>query len=174
MKQLYAPWRSGYAGNENSDSKHENTPKNQCIFCKIYKDTNNTKHLILKKFDHSYVMMNKYPYNAGHLLVIPNRHEGSLNKLSPQERAELIEVTSLCTEILNKTLKNEGTNIGINLGKVAGAGIPAHLHIHVLPRWNGDTNFMPAIAETKVISFDMEKIYQQLKEAFNTIEKPHK
>ena len=112
-------------------------------------------------------MLNKYPYNAGHLLILPIRHVALLSDLEKNERAELMELVNMSVNIVSATLGNHGLNIGINLGKAAGAGIPSHLHTHILPRWDGDTNFMPAIAKTKVISFDLSDIYEKLKKEFD-------
>ena len=111
-------------------------------------------------------MLNLYPYNAGHLLILPFEHTATLEALPKATRTEIMELTSLCTKILESELKCDGINVGINLGRAAGAGIPSHLHLHVLPRWNGDTNFLPTLADTKQVSFDLKKIYTLLKKAF--------
>lgn len=168
MKMLYAPWRSEYTS-DTHDGKNENTQKDACVFCSQCASNNDQEHGIIKHFKHTVVMLNKYPYNAGHLLLIPTCHVGSLDKLTPEDRTELMELISISVSTVQKTLKAEGVNVGINIGKAAGAGIPSHLHIHILPRWIGDTNYMPAIGQTKVISFDLTTIYTTLKEAFEPI-----
>ena len=110
--------------------------------------------------------MNFYPYNAGHLMVLPLGHVGTLADLGADARAELMELTSLGVEVLQKELAPTGFNTGMNLGKAAGAGIPSHLHMHIVPRFAGDTNFMPIIAQTKPISFDLPTLYARLKKHF--------
>lgn len=167
MKCLYAPWRSDYASKVDQ-SKTDDTSADSCIFCLDFSQSS-TQHLILKQATHAYVMMNRYPYNAGHLLIVPFAHQGALDELDQSTRAELMELVAHSTDILAKVLGAHGVNIGINLGKAAGAGIPAHLHIHVLPRWIGDTNFLPTLADTKQISFDLHQIYHQLLPAFDQI-----
>ncbi len=166
MKNIFAPWRSNYASDQ-GQSKQEGTTSDQCTFCSQLKTNNDDKNFILKRFKNSFVILNKYPYNAGHIMILPIKHVGLLNELSKEERSELMELANKSIEILQATLKNDGLNLGLNLGTAAGAGIPSHLHIHILPRWKGDTSFMSTIAETKVISFDLQKIYDQLKHAFD-------
>ncbi|MFC1842637.1 HIT domain-containing protein [Candidatus Dependentiae bacterium] len=168
MKKLFAPWRSEYS-NDVTAGKQEEAQPQSCAFCKQLAQNKDQSNFILKRFKHSFVMLNKYPYNAGHLLVLPIKHVSALSELSKEERTELMELTNLSIDILYKSLKNDGLNAGFNLGKAAGAGIPSHLHMHVLPRWQGDTNFMPTIAETKVISFDLAQLYKQLKPEFDKI-----
>lgn len=154
MKNLYAPWRSAYTCTK-SDS--------ECVFCKKCAENLDAKNFIIKRFTHCYVMLNLFPYNAGHLLVIPYEHHASLETLSPQARQEIMEASSTGTALLKEIFGAEGINIGINIGgKAAGGSIPEHLHVHILPRWIGDTNFLATLAETKQISFDMEEIYQKL------------
>lgn len=165
MKRLYAPWRDKYVTNE-VHGKKVNKDKNECIFCTHISDNNDEAHYILKRGKHNYIMMNLYPYNAGHLLIVPYAHQADLNELSSDARQELIEFSSDCSVILKKALQAEGINIGLNLGKASGAGMPSHLHMHVLPRWVGDTNFMPVLAETKQISSDLNRIYKQLQPYF--------
>ncbi len=162
MEKLYAPWRSNYVTQPSKET--ENSKK--CIFCEKIKSNDDKKNFILARYPHCFIMMNLYPYNAGHLMIIPNKHTKDLKNLSSDERIELMNALSEATDALNKTLKPDGINIGINIGKAAGAGIPNHLHIHVLPRWEGDTNFMPLLAETKHISTDLNKIYDQLKKNY--------
>lgn len=108
-------------------------------------------------------MMNRYPYNAGHLLILPLKHTAALSDLTPAARAQLMELTHHCTEILKKVLDAHGVNIGMNLGKAAGAGLPSHLHMHVLPRWRGDTNFLPLLADVKPVSADLQQLFNKLK-----------
>lgn len=169
MDRLYCPWRSEYVDKE-AHTKNENSPKDACVFCSQFSISDDKKNLILKRFKNIAIVMNKYPYNAGHLLVLPLEHKSRLADYTKEVRSELIEATNLCVEVLGKALKKpEGFNIGINLGKAAGAGIPAHLHLHVLPRWQGDTNFLPLLGETKQISFDLSKMYDQLKKEFDAV-----
>ena len=127
------------------------------------------KRFVLRRFKHCFVMLNLYPYNAGHLLIVPYLHEGQLSGLSSEARFELAELTMLSSQILRDELNAQGINIGMNLGRAAGAGIPSHVHQHVLPRWEGDTNFLATLADTKQISFDLHEIYKKLRPAFEQI-----
>ncbi|MBN1549197.1 HIT domain-containing protein [Candidatus Babeliales bacterium] len=165
MKKLYAPWRNTYTQEEALKNKDDD-PQSACVFCKKLAENEDRKHYILERFRHCTVLLNLYPYNAGHLLIITNEHHANLNSLSPAARTELIELTNSCIEILKTALGCHGTNVGLNLGKIAGAGIPAHLHMHILPRWLGDTNFLPTLTDTKAISFDLNDIYNELKPYF--------
>lgn len=165
MKNLYAPWRSPYSSSDEIH-KDECVSSTDCVFCDIIKQNNDAQNFILKRSDHCVVILNKYPYNAGHLLVIPLEHVKKLNDLSQQALNEIMGVVTLATSIVEKELKSEGINIGLNLGSASGAGIPSHLHWHILPRWNGDTNFLPALANTKVISFDLKQMYELLSPHF--------
>lgn len=165
MKNLYAPWRSSYAAST-EDSKKENALKNDCVFCTQLQENNDEKHFILKRYKHCFVVLNKYPYNAGHLMVLPLSHEKSLENLSADARHEIMDATSHCVKVVEKVLRAEGVNIGLNIGKASGAGIPSHLHMHILPRWNGDTNFLPTLADIKVVSFDLKEIFDLLKPEF--------
>ncbi len=162
MDILNAPWRQKYV-----EQTHK--PRTECVFCEILKQDTDQENLVLGRYKHNAVLMNKYPYNAGHLLIIPLDHIDTLEGLTPEARAEMMELASAATGIIGKLFKNQGTNIGINMGKAAGAGIPEHLHTHVVPRWHGDTNFLPVIAGTKQISVDMAEMYQQLKPLFGEL-----
>jgi ATP adenylyltransferase len=113
-----------------------------------------------------FIIMNKFPYNNGHLMVVPYRHVSEVEELKKAEHAEMMRLLCLCKKVLFKTCRPHGFNIGINQGRVAGAGIDEHIHAHILPRWNGDTNFMPTLAQTKVISISMQETYKILKKHF--------
>ena len=169
MKFLYCPWRSRYS-QTNGHGKTEETTEKECIFCYISKEKQDEKNFILKRFAHNFVMLNRFPYNAGHLLIVPFAHAAQLSDVNKEARVELIELTTHSISIVKETLEAHGTNTGINFGKAAGAGIPSHYHMHILPRWLGDTNFLPTLTGTKQISFDLHHIYQQLKPSFDTIE----
>ncbi len=169
MKFLYCPWRSRYA-KTNGHGKKEETIEQECIFCGISKEKQDEKNLVLCRFSSNLVMLNRFPYNAGHVLIVPYAHMAHLHDTKKEARIELIELATQSVNILKETLDAHGVNIGINFGKASGAGIPSHYHMHVLPRWLGDTNFLPTLAETKQISFDMHDIYRKLKPIFEAIE----
>lgn len=168
MKMLYAPWRGEYATDTN-EGKNADSAQDACVFCKQIASNKDQEYGIIKRFKHTVVVLNKYPYNAGHILILPINHIESISKLPVEVRNELMNVVGISVDTIKEALKADGLNVGINLGKIAGAGIPAHLHIHILPRWVGDTNFMPTIADTKVVSFNLADIYKKLKDAFEHI-----
>lgn len=135
----------------------------ECVFCKAHKENSfNLENLVLHKTKHSMVILNKYPYNTGHLLVLPLKHEGEMENFESDEITDAALLIQKCVGILKKEYKCAGLNIGLNHGKVAGAGIPQHLHWHIIPRWAGDTNFFPLIAETKVHPETLEMAYNRL------------
>lgn len=141
-----------------------------CVFCTASKAKLSAKSLVLMQRKHSSVVMNKYPYNNGHLLVIPNRHVGNIIDIKKNEYIELMDTVKMACEILQKAYKIESFNLGMNHGAVAGAGIPEHLHWHIVPRWFGDTNFFPLIAETKVFSQTHEQVFKLLRPYFRKLE----
>ncbi|KKL97610.1 hypothetical protein LCGC14_1832730, partial [marine sediment metagenome] len=151
------PWRKEFI----LSKKEEN-----CFFCTAIKDNQDRKNLVLYRGKECFCILNKYPYNSGHLMVAPKMHKDDLSKLSDSEMLELLTLTRDVKDILTKKLKPEGFNLGINFGKVAGAGVEGHIHLHLVPRWKGDTNFMPVIAETKVIPQSLEDLYLELKDYF--------
>lgn len=165
MRVLYAPWRNVYAAKVNT-GKTDFATAQVCDFCTQLTKETDDQFFILRRFRHSFVCLNLYPYNAGHILILPFAHVACPADLSLEARAEIMELISYSTSIAQDTLKCDGINVGINLGKAAGAGIPSHLHVHILPRWTGDTNFLPTLADTKTVSFDLAKIYEQLKPAY--------
>lgn len=157
MKYLWAPWRMDYI----LGSKEKG-----CFFCIKPSEKKDKENLILFKGKYAFIMMNRYPYNNGHLMIVPKRHYIDLEKLKDREVKELFDLLRSSVEVLRETLSPQGFNIGMNLGKVAGAG-EEHLHFHVVPRWTGDTNFMPILSETKVIPEYLLNIYEKLKIAFS-------
>ena len=153
MDKLWAPWRSKYIYMRK---------RKGCIFCGN-KTSDDKKRNILCRTEHSFSMLNLYPYNNGHVMVAPYRHAKSLELLSGAEITDLMKLVNKTKMILDKKLKPDGYNIGINIGKVAGAGFADHVHIHIVPRWLGDTNFMPMTANTKVVSESLEAMQKLLK-----------
>lgn len=140
-----------------------------CIFCDHLAEGDDRDARILYRGDATFVILNAFPYNTGHLMVAPQRHVGELEHLETDERHELIDLTSHAVAIVREALKPHGFNVGMNLGQVAGAGIPGHLHIHVVPRWGGDTNFMPVIGETKVLPEMIEQTDAKLRPLFEQL-----
>jgi ATP adenylyltransferase len=155
MKRIWAPWRIKYL--------LEDPKKNKgCLFCRFYKERSDKKNLVLLRTESSFVVMNRYPYTNGHLMVVPQRHVNDTVKLKGSQRADLWETVETAKALLQEVLHPEGLNVGINIGKVAGAGIPGHVHVHIVPRWGGDVNFMPVVSQTKVISQSLKALYDAL------------
>jgi ATP adenylyltransferase len=140
-----------------------------CIFCTLYRQDDQRAALVLAQTSHSVVMMNKYPYNNGHLLLAPKRHENNPDKLPSEEFIDLNEALRRSIEIVRSAFHPGGINLGMNLGKCAGAGIEDHLHWHIVPRWEGDTNFMPVIAETRVMPQHLLDSYDRLQPFFREL-----
>jgi ATP adenylyltransferase len=136
-----------------------------CIFCDKPAENKDDDNLILHRGKYNFIIMNAFPYNNGHMMVVPYRHTATLSGWSPKEQAELLQLADLAVELLKKTMRPDGFNLGINMGLVAGAGVADHIHLHVVPRWKGDTNFMPVISDTRVISEAWRATYEKLKEA---------
>ncbi len=157
MEHLWAPWRAEYI--------LEQKPKG-CILCENPGEEKDTKNLVLYRGKLNFIIMNKYPYNAGHLMVAPFRHVPSPEDFTEDELDEHYRLVKRCLTVLHEALNPHGFNVGMNLGKVAGAGIAEHCHTHIVPRWEGDNNFMPVLADTRVISQSMKAIYDQLKGKF--------
>lgn len=157
MKNLYAPWRYDYILKQKTKG---------CILCEKYKANADDEQLIVKRGKLAYILMNLYPYNNGHLMIAPYRHVANLVDLTQDELVEIIKLVQLSEKVLRKVYQPDGFNVGINIGKAAGAGIDSHLHAHIVPRWNGDTNFLATFAETKVIPENIEEAYKKLKHAF--------
>jgi len=137
-----------------------------CIFCLRKKSSQDKQSLIVFRGKTAFVILNLYPYNPGHVMVVPNRHIGRLDRLSGPEQKELLGLAGKSVNALKRAFRPQGFNLGMNLERVAGAGVLGHIHIHVVPRWNGDTNFMPLVADTKVLSSSLSRTFSQLKKAF--------
>jgi len=155
MKNLWAPWRKRYVQAQKK--------KEGCLFCRLIEDNKDDENLILIRKERCFVMMNLYPYNNGHLMVAPYVHVASLEDLEKEDRDDLFATVAKACENLRKEMTPEGFNIGINVGAVAGAGVADHMHVHIVPRWGGDTNYMPVIGQVKVISEMLQDTYQRLK-----------
>lgn len=157
MERLWAPWRMAYIGQGEVDG---------CIFCdKPALDDRDA--MIIYRSELSFIMLNAYPYNNGHLLVSPFKHTADLSSLSHEERLDLMNLVDIGINGLKQTCCPDGFNVGINLGRVAGAGVADHLHFHIVPRWNGDTNFMPVLSDIKVLPEALESVWSKLKDALS-------
>ena len=144
--------------------KHEK--ESGCVFCIAQAKADGTDNLIAFRGQNAYVILNRYPYTSGHLMVIPFEHKSNLEELSTETRSEMMELASRCTTILRKVYRTESFNMGINIGEAAGAGVLGHVHIHIVPRWAGDTNFMSTTGGTRVLPEALEDTYKRVKEAF--------
>ncbi len=156
MDHLWAPWRIKYIS-----GLHKK--QSGCVFCKILRANNDKKNYIFKRSRRVFAVLNIYPYNNGHSLIVPNRHVSSLVKLTKEEREDFFEVLDETQKVLDKVLRPRGYNIGMNIGRVAGAGFPGHLHIHIVPRWAGDVNFMPVTGNTKIVSQSLSALFDKIK-----------
>ena len=160
MERLWAPWRMEYITEE---------PRPGCLFCRVIEDPNDKDAaLVVWRPSQAIVMLNKYPYNPGHVMVAPHAHVAGLEDLDDAQITDLMRALKRTITVLKKTLKPEGFNIGANIGRVAGAGMPDHVHLHVVPRWNGDTNFMPVLADVKVMPEHVSRAAAKLRAAWPT------
>ncbi len=137
-----------------------------CIFCAFPEEDKDEENLIIHRGKRSFVILNRYPYNSGHLMVVPYRHTSNYGSLTTEEICEIHHLSSVSIEVMKSTIKPDGFNLGINLGKVAGAGVEDHVHLHIVPRWNGDTNFMPVMGDIRVIPQSLEDTYRVFRESW--------
>ena len=154
MKRIWAPWRIEYLEADKSEG---------CIFCEKPAAKDDRRNLVLYRGERAYILLNLYPYSNGHLMIAPFAHVGHLNDLDKETRVEIMELTALSLTLLRRAKRPDGFNIGANIGKAAGAGFDAHFHMHVVPRWEGDTNFMPVVGETRVIPEALDRTYDDLR-----------
>jgi len=157
VERLWAPWRMTYITGLSSPDG--------CFLCDALKADDDAAHLIIDRRAHTFVLLNRFPYNNGHALVCPNAHKAGLGELTNEEMCELMQTTHETMELLKKVMRPDGFNVGMNFGRVAGAGLPGHMHVHIVPRWNGDTNFMPVLADVKIIPQALEDLRQLLVDA---------
>jgi ATP adenylyltransferase len=160
-KILWAPWRSSFILGEKEKG---------CPLCKAFRaKEDSVENLVVYRGKTCLVILNKYPYNAGHAMISPNRHVRSLERLTQTENDELFELTRTTVKVIKRTIRPHSLNLGMNLGASSGAGIPEHLHLHVVPRWNGDTSFMYVIGETKLVSIPLEPVYEAMRKSFSRL-----
>ncbi len=159
MKHLWAPWRMEYILNADKTDG--------CVFCRLTGEECGEDNLIIYKGERSFVIMNKFPYNSGHIMVMPYQHRGGLVDMTPAERIDLMDLLSISIEKVKELLEPQGINVGLNLGRPAGAGVEGHLHFHIVPRWNGDTNFMTVFDDVRVVPQHLKRTYQNLYKIFN-------
>ncbi len=157
MDRLWAPWRLDYVTTNKAPTEAE-----ACFLCRGLADDDDRANLIALRTPLCVVVLNRYPYNNGHLLVAPRAHKGRPDELTPDETLEVQQTICRCTAALDELMQPHGYNVGLNLGRAAGAGLPGHLHWHVVPRWNGDTNFMPVLSDVRVIVQALEALYELL------------
>ncbi|NPV76697.1 MAG: HIT domain-containing protein [Anaerolineae bacterium] len=158
MKQVWSPWRMKYI------MHHEPSP--ECIFCKAQQLDDGPENLIVARGHFTFVILNRYPYTSGHLMVVPYAHQPTLDRLTVEARREIVEIITTAEVVLQEVYHPDGFNIGANIGSAAGAGVAGHLHFHVVPRWSGDTNFMSTLADTRVLPEALEQTFCRLKAAW--------
>jgi ATP adenylyltransferase len=160
MDKLWAPWRVEYIRN----------PGTGCFFCEGLRSKDDRKVFIIERSPKSFTIMNRFPYNNGHVMIAPTRHVGQIAQLDDEEMLAVHHLISRVMRAMDHSMNPQGYNIGVNQGRVSGAGVVDHVHFHVVPRWQGDTNFMPIISETKVISEALMKTYEKIKEGLNRLD----
>ncbi len=168
MEHLWAPWRMAFIAPEKPQSEPQ-----ACIFCTKPAADCDAENYILYRGTYCFMMLNIYPYNNGHLMIAPYQHIANIEDLDAPTLAELMAQTQLASRALRLVMRPDGFNMGINEGKAAGAGFAEHMHLHIVPRWQGDTNFMPVIADVKVMPELLDATYQKLKQAFETLKDEH-
>lgn len=159
MERLWSPWRMEYIEAARDEAAG-------CVFCRLLEDADEAASRVLERAEHAFVALAKYPYNPGHLLVLPVRHVDDLEGMSDEENAAVARLLQRSLRALREAIEPQGFNVGLNLGRTAGAGIPEHLHWHVVPRWSGDTNFMPVVGQTRVLPELLDETYAKLRPRF--------
>jgi ATP adenylyltransferase len=165
VDRLWTPWRYQYIKGAGADESQATAPA--CIFCTLRDDAaNDERNLVVHRARHNYIVLNRYPYTNGHILIIPYEHTSELDAASKAATDEMMDLAKQAQAILRAAYRPEGFNLGMNLGRAAGAGVADHIHLHVLPRWTGDANFMSNIGETRILPEDLETTYEKLREQF--------
>lgn len=160
MQRLFAGWRMKYV-----KGAHRQSGKGRCLFCRLGRSGDDAERWILRRARSAFLVLNAFPYNSGHLMVAALRHVGRLGDLTAAECRDLLDLAAVAERALEQAYGPDGMNLGINLGRAAGAGVDGHLHLHLVPRWSGDTNFMTSVGETKVLPEDLADTYERLLEA---------
>jgi ATP adenylyltransferase len=158
MKHIWSPWRMEYIENHGKQGG--------CVFCEVVAAADSTDNLIVYRGQLAFVILNRYPYTSGHVMVVPFEHKPNLEQLDAATRGEMMELTSRATAVLRTTYNTQAFNVGLNIGEAAGAGVKEHVHIHVVPRWNGDTNFMSSLADTRILPELLEDTWQRIRAGF--------
>lgn len=156
MKRLWASWRMKYIRNAGNETG--------CIFCNALEKQDDGQNLIVRRGERAFIILNKFPYTSGHMMVAPIVHKPSIEDLDAATRAEMMELSALSMTALRRVYNPQAFNLGANIGEAAGAGVPGHVHLHIVPRWNGDTNFMSSIGEVRVIPEDLQDTYRRIRE----------
>lgn len=164
LARLWAPWRMEYI-------RRAHEPEG-CLFCRVGRGRTDARDLVLARRDHAVLLLNRFPYNPAHLMVAVRRHAAQFRDLDAAERADLLDLAALAETALAAEYRPHGVNYGLNVGRIAGAGFPGHLHLHLVPRWDGDTNFMPVVAETKVLPESLPRTWRRLRAAIADLERP--
>ncbi len=159
MTRLWSPWRMKFVESQE--------PKADCVFCVVQAQTTDEENLIVFRGQKAFVILNRYPYTSGHLLVVANAHQPSIENLDVESRSEMMELANRSMQVLRKVYQPQAFNLGANIGEAAGAGIAGHVHMHVVPRWGGDTNFMSALAETRVLPEELNETYRRIYAGWN-------
>jgi ATP adenylyltransferase len=157
MQRLFSPWRKPYIGRDKEAEK-----ANGCVFCHALTQPDTAENLIIFRGELAFLIINRYPYTSGHLMVLPFKHAARLDELDRSTRSEMTELQSKAVQVLTAVYKPEGFNLGANLGSAAGAGIEEHLHLHIVPRWAGDTNFMAVVGQTRVLPEALEETWERV------------
>jgi ATP adenylyltransferase len=157
MNHIWSPWRMEYI---------ESSKETDCIFCRAQAREDSAENLIAFRGERAYVILNRYPYTSGHLMVVPFDHQANLEELDPPTRAEMMELTTRCITVLRRVYHPQAFNMGANFGEAAGAGVKSHIHFHIVPRWAGDTNYITILGDTRVLPETLEQTYERVKNGF--------
>jgi len=163
MKRLFSPWRMKYIQN------HKGSEATGCIFCSALNEPDNNENLVVSRGKTAFVLLNLFPYTCGHMMVAPFAHMASLDDLEPVGRSEMMELISQCLVVLKKIYEPQAFNVGANIGEAAGAGVPGHVHLHIVPRWPGDTNFMSTVGEVRVLPESINQTYDRILTAWQEL-----
>jgi ATP adenylyltransferase len=161
LKYIWSPWRMEYIQSDKNEDG--------CVFCIEMARPDGPQNLIVYRGQHVFLILNRFPYTSGHLMVVPYQHTPALTELTKETQTEMMEIANRCVQVLKEEYHPQGFNVGINIGEAAGAGITEHIHMHIVPRWSGDTNFMSSLGSTRVLPETLEETYKRVKEAWEKV-----